>query len=151
MMIIGVKQNYKIGGGISGFFMEVSVNGTSHEIPISSQTAEIIISLSETGSIAKSVEATEPEYQDEDPGEVFGGGVNQDDLDMLLSHDVQTSPVQEVKPIVGKPVDLGKYQGVADRSNVPSFGISRVDSKGNPILEKPPSLEDVQDDDGDQI
>lgn len=49
-------------------------------------------------------------------------------------------------------VDLGRTRNPADRSGVPSYGISRVDEKGNPVLPSPPdiTIED-EEDPGEQV
>jgi hypothetical protein len=49
-------------------------------------------------------------------------------------------------------VDLGKRRNPADRSGVPSYGISRVDEKGNPVLPAPPDIMmDEEEDPGEQV
>lgn len=49
-------------------------------------------------------------------------------------------------------VDLGKRRNPADRSGVPSYGISRVDEKGNPVLPAPPDvMMDEEEDPGEQV
>jgi hypothetical protein len=81
----------------------------------------------------------------DDAGEAnyFGG-----DIDM-------PSPVPERRaPTMDAVKDkLGLARNPADRSGVPSYGISRVDDKGNPILPAAPQEDtmDDEDDPGEQI
>lgn len=48
--------------------------------------------------------------------------------------------------------DLGRRRNPADRSGVPSYGIARVDEKGNPVLPAPPDITmDDEEDPGEQV
>lgn len=49
-----------------------------------------------------------------------------------------------------RTANLGISKNPPDRSGVPSYGISRVDEKGNPILPAAPDQEDEEDDPGEQ-
>lgn len=98
-----------------------------------------------------------------DGAEIFGGQVAAAPPQSSEGHMDQDEPeglVEERPRMFSKTqqthrspgVDLGLRRNPADRSGVPSYGISRVDEKGNPVLPPAPDVTmDDEEDPGEQV
>jgi len=164
MIVTGIGQFFNVENGTLEDQLTIRcADGSLIAIPISNESAQELMrhtvrGRNGVGNGRKMVHTPVPAPMQEeyaipapigkidDAGEAnyFGGDI--DDM---------PSPVPERRaPTVDAvKAQLGLSRNPADRSGVPSYGISRVDDKGNPILPAAPQEDtmDDEDDPGEQI
>ena len=143
-------------------------------IPASQETAEALIKLSLNGNGAPAVHRapqqdadldhlfsqkyadTDVEDDFPDGAEVFGEDAppqregKAETAQQLFARTQESRGGETPEEVKAK---LGVSKNPADRSGIASYGIARVDEKGNPMLPPPPELDDDDDeeDPGEQI
>ena len=161
MRIIGVGQMFNFQTGeVEDRVQIVSGIGNQFTIPTTNEGAALLVKMS-MAAREYQTEDESPTYwdqqvrdgEDEDDlagAEVFGGESEEPSEEQvaMFQHTVEAKAQRQAT------TSLGIRRNPADRSGVPSMGISRVDERGNPILPEAPGgfdEDEEEDDPGEQI
>lgn len=168
MIIIGVSQMFNFQTGQMENQIEVSTpSGHRFSVPTTAEGAERLVKMITNGhgelrgekppEVRRPQAAPRPREKEDvypDGAEVFGGATidpSEDwddggDEDLGSGH---TKMFEKVAPKVAAEAEeraqkvqamLGRGRNAPDRSGVPSYGITRVDARGNPMLPEPPDF-----------
>ena len=144
MKIVGVGQMFNLQTGeMEDMVQIIAPDGSQFSIPTTNDGARILVTKALDGRFE---EPEEPAAEDVD----FSEDVYDDDGIATFGGDVDEPEEPEEEPrVVARPKSpgLGRKMNNPDRSGVPSYGISRVDDRGNPILPEAPQGISFEDDD----
>ena len=168
LLIVGVGQTFNLSTKQMEDALQVQTpDGGVISIPTTNEAAQSLVRLAmNEGNEATQRTYSEHHIEGDVPGYVEGlfpesagifggsGGGSEMALDSVSGElDDSKQLFVKTKQSSKKPNKLsGRARNPTDRSGVPSYGLSRVDEKGNPILPPPPDMTmDEEEDPGEQI
>jgi len=155
LLIVGVGQIFNFATKQMEDILQVQTpDGSEISVPVTNEATQMLVDLALNGvsqdeDLGSPYPANTPdlsyreypeEVEDDIPvgAAVFGGEVREE-----VRREITEKP---------RVSEMGRTKNPSDRSGVPSYGISRVDQRGNPILPAPPDITmDDEEDPGEQV
>jgi hypothetical protein len=162
MRIVGVGQMFNFQTGeVEDRIQIISSIGTQFSVPTTNEGAALLVKMAMAArnyptddevdiaeSVGKIPDSSISDDEDLSGVSVFGGSDSStEDWDDGGDDDLGSGHTQMFSQTKPKSPSLGRTSNPPDRSGVPSYGISRVDERGNPILPEAPAGIAFEDDD----